>query len=116
MGDEPTSPYQIPANYSQLSRADKTVVTIQNLYLNHGWGEDRIAGLLDLEEALVRRVLVECGHLADDLRQLPPAQAAREKGAAPWRVRFSRPGPNKGADDPALDTGLPSGASKTSYG
>ena len=59
MGDEPTSPYQIPTNYSQLSRSDKRVVTIQNLYLNHGWGVDRIAGLLDLEEALIRQVLNE---------------------------------------------------------
>jgi hypothetical protein len=63
MAKEPLQAYQIPDNYTLLSRAEKRVVTIQNLYLNYGWDMESIAALLDVESDLISKVLVKSGHL-----------------------------------------------------
>ena len=63
MPEQSLPAYRIPENYSFLSRAEKRVVTIQNLYLNHGWDLESIAALLDVEKDFINKVLVKSGHL-----------------------------------------------------
>jgi hypothetical protein len=63
MSEQRASAYQIPDNYNFLPLAEKRHVTIQNLYLNHGWELDGIASLLEVERSLVEEVLIKYGHL-----------------------------------------------------
>ena len=55
--------YRIPENYGAMLAREKRLVTIRNLYLNHGRDPESIAGLLEMDKALINEVLLKSGHL-----------------------------------------------------
>ena len=60
---EAPAAYRIPDNYGTMESSQRRVVTIKNLYLNHGLDSERIAKLLELDRAFVQGVLGKSGQL-----------------------------------------------------
>jgi hypothetical protein len=60
---EAPAAYRIPDNYGTMESRQRREVTIKNLYLNHGFELERIAGLLELDQAIVQGVLAKSGNL-----------------------------------------------------